>query len=112
MAEEGEVISIHSVEDWRKHMEKGNTSNKLIVVDFTATWCGPCRLISPVFEEYAKEFLNVTFLKVDVDELKTVTQECEIKAMPTFLFLKKGEQVDKLVGGNKNKLQLKIAKHA
>ncbi|XP_058782885.1 thioredoxin H-type-like [Vicia villosa] len=95
MAEEGQVIGVHTAENWKKHTEKGNTSTKLIVVDLTATWCDPCRLMSPIFEEYAKEFLNVTFLKVDVDELQTVTQEFEIKAMPTFLFLKQGVQVDK-----------------
>ncbi|KAK7310932.1 hypothetical protein RJT34_08738 [Clitoria ternatea] len=112
MAEEGQVIGVHTVDEWKGHLEKGNNSDKLIVVDFTASWCGPCRFIAPILAEIAKKLPHVTFLKVDVDELKTVAEEWEIEAMPTFLFLKEGKVVDKVVGGKKEELQLTISKHA
>ncbi|XP_061350711.1 thioredoxin H-type-like [Gastrolobium bilobum] len=113
MAEiEGQVIGIHTVEAWNEQIQKGNESNKLIVVDFTASWCGPCRFISPILAEIAKKLPNVTFLKVDVDELKTVSEEWGVESMPTFLFLKEGKLVDKVVGAKKEELQLTIAKHA
>ncbi|XP_054818525.1 thioredoxin H-type-like [Prosopis cineraria] len=112
MADEGQVISCHTVESWKEQLEKGNESKKLIVVDFTASWCGPCRFIAPILAEIAKKMTNVTFLKVDVDELKSVSEEWGIEAMPTFLFLKEGKLVDKVVGAKKEELQLTIAKHA
>ncbi|KAK7351723.1 hypothetical protein VNO77_11376 [Canavalia gladiata] len=111
MAEEGQVIGVHSVEQWKEHLEKGNESKKLIVVDFTASWCGPCRFIAPILAEIAKKMTQVTFLKVDVDELKSVSEEWGIEAMPTFLFLKEGKLVDKVVGAKKEELQLTINKH-
>ncbi|KAK7291218.1 hypothetical protein RIF29_06179 [Crotalaria pallida] len=112
MAEEGQVIGVHTVEEWKGHLEKGNETKKLIVVDFTASWCGPCRFIAPILADLAKKIPEVTFLKVDVDELKTVAEEWEIEAMPTFLFLKEGKVVDKVVGAKKEELQLKISNHA
>ncbi|KEH36212.1 putative monodehydroascorbate reductase (NADH) [Medicago truncatula] len=111
-AEEGHVIGVHTVEAWKEHLEKGNGSKKLIVVDFTASWCGPCRFIAPILAEIAKKLPNVTFLKVDVDELKTVAEEWAVDAMPTFLFLKEGKLVDKVVGAQKEQLQAAITKHA
>ncbi|KAF1886830.1 hypothetical protein Lal_00046068 [Lupinus albus] len=112
MAEEGQVIGVHTVEAWKEHIEKGIETKKLIVVDFTASWCGPCRFIAPILAEIAKKTPEVTFLKVDVDELKTVAEEWGVEAMPTFLFLKEGKVVDKVVGAKKEELQLTIAKHA
>ncbi|XP_058785395.1 thioredoxin H-type-like [Vicia villosa] len=112
MAEEGQVIGVHSVDAWKEQLEKGNASKKLIVVDFTASWCGPCRFIAPILAEIAKKLPEVIFLKVDVDELKTVSEEWGIEAMPTFLFLKEGKLVDKVVGAKKEELQLTISKHA
>lgn len=83
-----------------------------IVVDFTASWCPPCKFIAPIFAELAKKFTNVTFLKVDVDELKSVAADCQVEAMPTFIFMKDGKTVDKIVGADKDGLQAMVAKHS
>ncbi|XP_028803015.1 thioredoxin H-type-like [Neltuma alba] len=112
MAEEGQVISCHNVDFWKQQLENGKQSKKLIVVDFTASWCGPCRFIAPVLADIAKKMTNVIFLKVDVDELRDVSEEWGIEAMPTFLFLKEGKLVDKVVGAKKEELQKTITKHA
>ncbi|KAL5778084.1 hypothetical protein ACOSP7_011010 [Xanthoceras sorbifolium] len=112
MAEEVKVISCHTVETWKEQIQKGIDSKKLIVVDFTATWCPPCRLMAPFFEELAKKMADVIFLKVDVDELKTVAEEWDVQAMPTFMYLKEGKLVDKFAGANKVRLQELAEKHA
>ncbi|XP_010932739.2 LOW QUALITY PROTEIN: thioredoxin H1 [Elaeis guineensis] len=112
MAEEGAVIACHTVDEWTQQLQQGNESKKLVVIDFTASWCAPCRMIAPIFAELARKFPGVLFLKVDVDELKSVAQDWAIEAMPTFVFLKEGTIVDKLVGAHKDDLPKKIAAHA
>ncbi|KAM0975335.1 hypothetical protein ACFX13_018669 [Malus domestica] len=109
--EEGQVFSCHTVEAWEQQLQKGNDSKKLMVIDFTASWCGPCRFIAPFLAELAKKLPDVIFVKVDVDELKTVAQDWAVEAMPTFMFLKEGKIVDKVVGAKKDELQRTIAKH-
>ncbi|KAJ7979135.1 Thioredoxin [Quillaja saponaria] len=104
--EEGQVISCHTIEAWNEQLQKGNDSNKLIVVDFTASWCGPCRFIAPFLGELAKKLPGVTFLKVDMDELNQVAQDWAVEAMPTLL--KEGKIVDKVVGAKKKELQQTI----
>ncbi|XP_074374971.1 thioredoxin H1-like [Apium graveolens] len=108
---EGQVISCHTVETWNEQLQNGKNANKLIVVDFTATWCGPCRIMSPYFAELAKSMSSAIFLKVDVDELKSVAEEYDIEAMPTFMLLKEGKVVEKVIGAKKEELQQTIAKH-
>ena len=73
--------------------------DKLIVVDFFATWCGPCKKLSPTLDEVSEEFGDrVNIVKVDVDESEDLAMTYGIRSVPTVLFFKKGQQVDKFVG--------------
>ncbi|KAN0003844.1 hypothetical protein ACTFIZ_010018 [Dictyostelium cf. discoideum] len=78
---------------------------RLVVVDFTATWCGPCKMISPYFEQLSSEYKDVIFLKVDVDQCKSTTQSQGVRAMPTFKFFIERKQVHEFSGADKNQLK-------
>ncbi|CAL4894359.1 unnamed protein product [Urochloa decumbens] len=108
---EGSVIAIHSLDEWSIQIEEANSAKKLVVIDFTATWCGPCRIIAPVFADLAKKNPNVVFLKVDVDELKAIAEQFSVEAMPTFLFMKEGDVKDRVVGAVKEELAKKLELH-
>ncbi|EPS99336.1 hypothetical protein FOMPIDRAFT_1024202 [Fomitopsis schrenkii] len=82
------------------------------VFDFWATWCGPCKQISPIFEKLAEQFPGAEYYKVDVDEQTDVAQEVGIRAMPTFLVFKSGNKVKELVGANPGALQTLISEAA
>ncbi|KAM3864857.1 thioredoxin-like [Diretmus argenteus] len=81
-----------------------DAGDKLVVVDFTATWCGPCRRIAPVFEALSKEYTNCVFLKVDVDEADDVAAKCQVQSMPTFHFYKNGKKVQEFSGADEARL--------
>ena len=65
-----------------------NTAGQLVCVDFTATWCGPCKKIGPKFVEMAGIYEDCQFVKVDVDENEETTTACNVTNMPTFQFYK------------------------
>ncbi len=70
-----------------------------IVIDFSATWCGPCRQLAPIIEELAKEYDGrIAVGKCDIEEAVDLTEEYGIRNIPTVLFIKGGQVVDKFVG--------------
>ncbi|EDO17931.1 hypothetical protein Kpol_1010p47 [Vanderwaltozyma polyspora DSM 70294] len=85
------------------------TEGKLVVVDFFATWCGPCKMISPMVDKFAVEYTDAVFIKVDVDEVGDVAQKYDVTAMPTFLYFKDGKEVHRVVGANPAGIKQAIA---
>jgi thioredoxin 1 len=71
---------------------------KIVIIDFWAEWCGPCKMMSPVFEELSKEMIDVKFAKVDTDEAPHIAAQFGIQGIPTLLFVKNGKEVDRIVG--------------
>ena len=74
-------------------------SSKLVIVDFWATWCGPCRMLSPVLDQVEAEMASeIEVVKVNVDDADEVAAQYRIMSIPTLLFFKNGQIVDKTVG--------------
>ena len=72
--------------------------NDIVVVDFFATWCGPCKMLTPVIENVEKVLSNVKFIKVDIDQFNDLASEYRIQSVPTLIFIKNKEIVAKSVG--------------
>jgi thioredoxin 1 len=89
-------------------------STGLTVVDFWATWCGPCRMIAPILDQLAVEFEGkVKVTKLDVDNNQKTTVKFNVRSIPTLLFFKDGKLIDQVVGAvPKTALAAKFAQHA
>ncbi len=97
--------------DFEQEVEK---HTGLTVVDFWATWCGPCRMIAPILDQLAVEYQGkVRIAKVDVDQnIKTATR-FNVRSIPMLLFFKDGKVVDQIIGAvPKNMIQSKFEQHA
>jgi len=85
-------------------------SDKPVLVDFTATWCGPCRMIAPIIDEMASEYAGKAVIgKVDVDENPEISMNFGIRSVPTLMIFKAGKMVDMVIGAvGKQKLVEKL----
>jgi len=101
--ETGKVHMLDSMDEYVT-LIKDNRDNKLIVLDAFAEWCGPCKIIAPVIATMSTENKEAAFYKFDVDKTPDLAQELSIRAMPTFIFFKNGEEVKKIVGIDKKKI--------
>ena len=107
----GSVMAVHSKADFDKLLASAK-AKQLVVVDFHATWCGPCKEIAPKYAAMAGQFQQAKFLKVDVDECKDVAQQYGVKSMPTFKLFKAGKEVDSLSGADDGALREMVTKLA
>ncbi|KAI9570305.1 thioredoxin-domain-containing protein [Boletus coccyginus] len=87
-------------------------SNKLTVIDFHATWCGPCHVIAPTFEALANQYPSVNFIKCDVDAARDVASTYRVSVMPTFIFLQGSKQIHMIRGADKTGLQDAVKRFA
>lgn len=90
--------------------ELTNAGTKLVVVDFYATWCGPCRNIAPIFVQLSQKYHKAVFLKVDVDQCQETAQSQGVTAMPTFIFYRNKVKIDLQRGADPAALEEKIKK--
>lgn len=96
-----------TISDYDDLLDKSNKEpSKLFVIDFKASWCGPCKLIHPYIKELSNSYTDVNFIEIDVDDSdheKTV-EVFGISAMPTFLFYKNNKVLDTVCGANKEEI--------
>lgn len=109
---DGQVMAIHSSSELETMLKAASKTSRLAILYFTATWCGPCRYISPVFTSLSGKYPKVVFLKVDIDGAQDVAVSWNVSSVPTFFFIKNGKEIDKVVGVDKSALETKIAQYA
>ena len=84
---------IKTVTEYEETLKEGT-----VLIDFFASWCGPCRMIAPILEEISEERVDVKIVKVDVDELPELARRYGIMSIPTLLLFKDGNLVSKTMG--------------
>jgi thioredoxin 1 len=89
------VLTIGSVTDFDTQVLK---SQKTVVIDFSASWCGACKTMKPLFEHVAREYANFVFASVDVDAHADIAQKYNITGIPAFIFIKEGKEVGRAIG--------------
>lgn len=96
--------------DFEGKVEK---AENVVVLDFYADWCGPCRMLAPIFEELANEMDSVDFYKVNVEDASDLASRFGVRSIPTIIVFKQGEIVETLMGAMpKKNLAEVISKHA
>uniref|UniRef100_A0A7S0HKB6 Thioredoxin domain-containing protein n=1 Tax=Phaeocystis antarctica TaxID=33657 RepID=A0A7S0HKB6_9EUKA len=106
------VLEISSQEEFDKAL--GSAGDSLVVIDYSTSWCGPCKIIAPKFDEFSEQYKNVAFLKVMGDsspEADKLMRSQGVRALPSFHFWKGSKQVDSISGAKAQTLQDAIETH-
>uniref|UniRef100_A0A7S3JH26 Thioredoxin n=1 Tax=Euplotes harpa TaxID=151035 RepID=A0A7S3JH26_9SPIT len=103
------VHVVKTLEEFKEKLVEAGDS--LVVVDFFATWCPPCKYIAPILEKIAEDNQDVHFYKVDVDENSETSAEAKIECMPTFIFFKSGTEVHRIEGADEEAIKQGVSDH-
>ncbi len=104
-------INILNSADFKAELEK---KDELVLVDFFATWCGPCQMLAPILEEVSDEVAGqATVKKLDIDNSREIAMENMVMSVPTMILYKDGKEVERIIGlRQKNQIVETIKKHA
>ncbi|KAF4741182.1 hypothetical protein FOZ62_027812 [Perkinsus olseni] len=97
------VVTVTNMQEWNERQEEAKKNKKLLIVDFFATWCGPCKRASPEYQQMSIDYdeKTVMFLKVNVDVATDVTTAMSVRSMPTFKLFKDGQELETITGWDK-----------
>ncbi|VDK44765.1 unnamed protein product [Anisakis simplex] len=98
-------------DDYSLSSHLSEAGSKLVVIDFYADWCGPCRYIAPIFEQFSQQYTEAVFVKVNVDLCRQTSAVYGVSAMPTFVFVRNNQEVDRMMGADVSELERKIMQH-
>ncbi|SZF00235.1 unnamed protein product [Blumeria hordei] len=107
--EMSKTVAINSLQQFNEYLQ----TSHIVVTDFYADWCGPCRLVAPLYEQLSAHLSapkQITFLKVNVDNHKEIASKYAVTAMPTFLVFQRGEVIERVQGADMRKVQAIVQK--
>ncbi|KAL0664008.1 hypothetical protein Bca4012_100845 [Brassica carinata] len=102
------IVEMKNENQWKSQFNALKDTNKLLVIEFTAKWCGPCKFLEPKLEDLAAKYTGVEFVKIDVD----VIMEYNLYTFPAVVFMKRGQEVDRVVGLKLDEIEGKLHKYA
>ena len=106
-------MSVIEVTDDSSFVDKlSEAGQRLVVVDFFATWCGPCNMIAPFVKSLCVKYPTVMFMKVDVDKCPGTAAANNVSAMPTFIFFRGRVELERIRGADKTQLENKVKQHS
>ncbi|XP_072114250.1 uncharacterized protein [Mobula birostris] len=100
------VLELQSEGEFTTKLQEAG--DKLVVVDFFATWCQPCKMIKPKFTEFSEKYTDMIFCSIDVDEVEDAAQSKDVKSLPTFIIFKCEKEVKRIIGSSVTALESAI----